>query len=371
MARVVLIGANGHGRHHRRHVAELAERGLVELVGLADPAPVPDAPAGVPLFTDHRELLAAVAADVAIVCTPPHTHLPIGLDVLAAGADLLLEKPPVLDLAQHAALADAAAATGGVIQVGFQALASPALHRLRAAIADGRLGVVRGVSVVAAWQRDDAYWARSPWAGRRTVAGRPTLDGALANAHGHAVMQALAVLDAPVERVEVAWCRVRPMEVEDTATLRLTLAGGAQLLIAVTLAGEEFIDGDLAVVDSTGRAELAFRLDRQGMPGDPEPVLVDGRRSLLENLVAHRRTGEPLLAPLTATARFTAVIEALRAMPAPTEVDPGYVMIHDNVRILRNVNAVLRRCAEEFALLTDVDMPWAANAGGGTANLTG
>ncbi|WP_353939638.1 Gfo/Idh/MocA family oxidoreductase [Micromonospora sp. b486] len=115
--RVALIGANGHGRWHRRTIAGLHAAGRARLVALVDVRPLeaePEAP--VPpeaaVLTDHRTMLAAARPDVVVICTPPHTHLPIALDVLAAGADLLLEKPPVLDLAEHLMLAAAAAAAG-------------------------------------------------------------------------------------------------------------------------------------------------------------------------------------------------------------------------------------------------------------------
>ena len=59
------------------------------------------------------------------------------------------------------------------------------------------------------------------------MAAGPVLDGALVNPFAHAVMQALAVLGAPVERWSRLY-RARPIEVDDTAALRLTLAGGAR-----------------------------------------------------------------------------------------------------------------------------------------------
>lgn len=100
---VALVGANGHGRWHRRAIAPLHAAGRVRLAGLVDVRPLEDEPAapvppGARTFTDHRAMLAAVRPDVVVVCTPPHTHLPIALDALAAGADLLLEKPPVLEI---------------------------------------------------------------------------------------------------------------------------------------------------------------------------------------------------------------------------------------------------------------------------------
>src|SRR5690606_7794169 len=107
-ARVALVGANGHGLWHRRHVAAREDR--VELVALCDPAPIAE-PADAPVpatarrFTDHREMLATVSPDIVIICTPPHTHVPIATDALRAGCDVLLEKPPVLSVAEHHALA--------------------------------------------------------------------------------------------------------------------------------------------------------------------------------------------------------------------------------------------------------------------------
>ena len=123
-ARVALIGATGHGEWHRRAIADLVEAGQVDLVGLCDVREIADAPDGVAVFTDHVTLLERVKPEVVVVCTPPHTHLGIATDVLRAGADLLLEKPPVLDLAEHDALTRVLAETGRVMQVGFQALGS-------------------------------------------------------------------------------------------------------------------------------------------------------------------------------------------------------------------------------------------------------
>lgn len=366
VARVALIGAYGYGAHYRLLLTELAERGIAEMVGIADTAPVPDAPPGVPVFDDHRDLLDAVAADVVIVCTPPRSHLPLALDALNAGADLLLEKPPVLDLAEHHRLSATQAATGRAVQVGFQALASPALARLREQISVGRLGDVRGVSVLAAWQRDDAYYSRSAWAGRRTIRGRPALDGAVANPFAHALMQALALLQREPVRVEAAWSRLRPqIDVDETATVRVTVDGGQQALIAVTVVGEENIDGDLVVHGSAGRAELEFRRDRLRLPGDPKHVAMPGKPTLLENLLAHRRSAEPLLAPLAATAGFTSVMEVLSAMPEPALVDPAWTRVDGPERTLIGVNAALRRCADQFALLSEIGVPWPLATGEG------
>ncbi|WP_326549727.1 Gfo/Idh/MocA family protein [Micromonospora sp. NBC_01813] len=373
--RVALIGANGHGLWHRRQIAPLHDSGALRLVGLVDVRPVgpaPDAPipAGVEVLTDHRRLLARTRPDVVVICTPPYTHLPIALDALAAGADLLLEKPPVLSLDEHRRLAAALARHGRVCQVGFQALGSAALAELTAAATDGRLGTVTGISTVASWQRDDAYYRRSPWAGRRTVDGRPSLDGALANPLAHATMQCLAVAGAvdgsPPVLVELERYRVRPIEVDDTASMRITLESGLAIVVAVTLAGEDFVPGEVLVHGTAGTAVLEYPTDRLRLPAEPTLRPVPGRVGLLENLLAHRRdpVGVPLIAPLARTEPFTGLLEVVQAAVEPQLVGAEHVVATgvagtDRVVTIKGINAMVRRAAAELSLFSELDVAWA------------
>jgi predicted dehydrogenase len=359
-ARVALIGATGHGGWHLRAIAspELAE--LVTLVALGDVNEVPDAPPGVPLFRHHDELLAATKPDVVIVCTPPHTHRPIATAALRAGADVLLEKPPVLDLAEHDELTGVLAETGRVVQVGFQALGSVALTRLRDAIAAGTLGTVTGIAARGAWIRPDAYFRRAAWVGRRTLDGRPVLDGALVNPFAHAVMQVLALLTEPVSTVDVALYRAHDIEVDDTACLRLRTASGPTALIAVTLCGEAFVPGNITVTGTGGTAELEYPTDRLRLPGEAELTAVPGRISLLANVIAHRADpATALLAPLAATREFTALLAPILAA-TPAEVPPGHRRNQpDHVEIV-GVNGAIDAAAERLALFSELpDAEWA------------
>ncbi|WP_250034495.1 Gfo/Idh/MocA family protein [Paractinoplanes maris] len=354
--RVALVGANGHGRWHRRRIAELAAGGLVSLVALADVQPIDPEP-DVAAFTDHRALLATARPDVVVICTPPHTHLPIALDALAAGCDLLLEKPPVTSSAAHETLLAALRSTGRSCQVGFQALGSVAWQRFR----DSLSPAVTGLSAVASWQRDDAYYARSPWAGRRIVGGRPVVDGALVNPLAHAVMQALAAGTAAgagrPRQLEVERYRVRPIDVEDTAFARITFESGLPLMVAVTLAGEDFIAGEIEARGPDGRALLEYPTDRLALPG-AGLADVPGRTDLLSDLLRHRAEGTPLLVPLEATADFTAVLEALTLPEAP---EPHLVeaKVEGANRTIPGINALLRQAAESLALPSELDVPWA------------
>jgi hypothetical protein len=110
---------------------------------------------------------------------------------------------------------------------------------------------------------------------------------------------------------------------------------------------------------------LEYPTDRLALPGDAEPREVPGRVSLLDNLIEHRATSGavPLIAPLARTEPFTALIEVIANAPPPTPIPDRWVATTgaapERHTVIRGVNAVLRRAADELALLSELDVAWA------------
>ncbi len=364
---VALIGASGHGLWHRRLIERTPGLTLCAVSDVRPPQPDPDAPLdGVAVFTDHTEMLAATAPDAVVICTPPHTHLPIARDVLRAGHHVLLEKPPVASLAEHASLVSEAEQAKRPVQVNFQALGSAALARLLAEIDAGNLGEIRAIGVAGTWWRPPAYWVRSPWSGKRLLNGNPVIDGALLNAFAHAVMQGLAVAagagwGAPVD-AEVQRYRAGQIEVEDTGCVRLTFADDRRLTVAVTLAAREFRAGDITVTGSAGTAVLEYPTDRLRLPGSDWASFPD-REDLLLNLLAHRGDPTvPLRAELERTRAFTAVLEAVVAAPPPVPVDQRFLVTHEGGRAIDGVEPAVAAAAAAGVLFSETAFPWTAPA---------
>ena len=369
---VALIGAEGHGRWHRRSMHRLAGEGQIRVAGLSARRPVTDAEdapiAGIPIFTDYRAMLTETRPDIVIICTPPHTHLSMAQDALNVGADLLLEKPPVPTLTEHRRLAVAVHEAGRTCQVNFQARGAAALTEICDAVAGKQLGTVSAVDAVGAWWRPDTYFTRSPWAGRRTLDGHPVMDGALVNPFAHAVMQSLAVADAagaavlPIT-VELERYRSRDIEVDDVACLRLSFADGVRTVIAVTLASATFAAGEIIVTGTDGRAVLEYPKDRVQMPGESELREVPGRVGLLENLIEHRADPSVrLLAPLSRTAIFTMIAEAIVAAPMPVRIDDRYLSPHPDGtgNVVDGIEDLLRSAVARGAMPSELGAPWAA-----------
>src|SRR5262245_4700345 len=111
------------------------------------------AEAGCPFFVDHKELLAEVRPDVAVICVPHPFHAPLALDCFAAGAHVLVEKPIAVEVAEADAMIAAADAAGRLLAVNFQQRFRPAVAYAREMLGRGELGQLLGKICVEPWLR--------------------------------------------------------------------------------------------------------------------------------------------------------------------------------------------------------------------------
>jgi predicted dehydrogenase len=373
-AGVVLVGMHGHGRWHLRNLDRLRQAGApVRLAGVCDTRPVTDDQrdliGDVPVMARLDELLEAVQPDVTIVCTPIHTHSDLALTAASAGSHVLLEKPPTTAVADFERLVSGIAATGRACQVGFQSLGSHAIAFVRSLIAAGAVGKVTGIGAAGAWQRDASYYARAPWAGRRTLGDVAVVDGALTNPFAHATATALALDGASGEDglrdVHVELFHANPIEADDTSCMRLVTAQGTTITVAVTLCAERNAEPYIVVHGTRGRIVLEYRtgrvrLETEGRVESTEHAATD----LLENLVAHISEPDvPLLVPLAATRSFMHVVEAVRVAPDPAEIAPEYRTTDNSGPhprlVVPHIDAAVARAAEELAMFSELDLPWA------------
>jgi predicted dehydrogenase len=112
-----VIGVGALGRHHARHLAALEEADLIGVYDL-DQARAAEVAIelGTTAFADLEALLARVEAVTVAVPTPAHAA--VGLQALARGIPVLMEKPLAASVAEADALIAAAARGGLQLQVG-------------------------------------------------------------------------------------------------------------------------------------------------------------------------------------------------------------------------------------------------------------
>ncbi|MFK4068127.1 Gfo/Idh/MocA family protein [Streptomyces sp. NPDC029674] len=376
---VVLAGARGHGAWHLENIRRLQHAGRVRLVGVCELRPLDGAELTgfdtVQQSDDFAGLLDSTGAAVAVVCTPIPTHTTLALAAAARGVHLLLEKPPAPSYAEFRRMADGAAAAGITVQIGFQSLGSHAIPAIRRLIADGAVGEVTGVGGAGAWVRDEAYFRRAPWAGRRRLDGVDVVDGVLTNPLAHAVATALALADATtaedVSSVETELFRANAIESDDTSCVRVHTAGGARIAVAATLCADTSEEPYVVVHGTRGRITFWYRQDRvevrrEGAGPVPAHTTLHGRTDLLENLVEHLAGRARLLVPPAATGAFMRVVEAVRtapdpvALPAPAwSTAPGE---RAERRIVHGVDELVAVAADTLSLYSELGADWARPA---------
>lgn len=78
-------------------------------------------------YSDYRKLLAEKDLDIALVCTPDHWHALAAIEAMKAGADVYVQKPISVDIAEGKAMLDTARKLKRVVQVGTQRRSTPHL----------------------------------------------------------------------------------------------------------------------------------------------------------------------------------------------------------------------------------------------------
>jgi predicted dehydrogenase len=135
--RVAVVGAGAFGRNHLRVYRELEEAGEpVELAGVVDrdPAVAAEVAAkfGVAGFETIEACLAAVGSlDAASICVPTVHHASAAEPLLAAGLDLLIEKPLAASLADADRILEMSRRHGRIVQAGHLERFNPAVTAAR------------------------------------------------------------------------------------------------------------------------------------------------------------------------------------------------------------------------------------------------
>ncbi|MBX9243688.1 Gfo/Idh/MocA family oxidoreductase [Actinotalea ferrariae] len=171
--------------------------------------------------------------DVAHICTPPGSHVPLAIQCLEAGTAVLLEKPPALSLAEVDRLLAVSDATGTPVSVVFQHRFGAGAHRVRRLLgseAPEGLGRALVATCETLWFRPDAYF-EVPWRGKWEVeGGGPTM--------GHGIHQfdlLLSLLGSWDEVTALAGHLARPTATEDVSMAVVRFADGAMASVVNSL----------------------------------------------------------------------------------------------------------------------------------------
>jgi predicted dehydrogenase len=233
--KVALVGLGMAVTPHAEALKLLADR--VEVVAAFSPSAERRAGFAARFGLPTVDSLAAIEADrsldAVLVLTPPNSHLDVTGRLIAAGHNVLVEKPVEITTARATALVEAAETAGVTLGFVFQNRFRPAALKAHALVASGRLGTLVGISAKTANWRPQSYYDEP---GRGTRA----RDGG-----GVVLTQAIHTLDLmlwiggglPEAVVGFATTTaIHRMETEDLAVAALRWANGALGTVSATTA---------------------------------------------------------------------------------------------------------------------------------------
>lgn len=135
--RPLRVGVAGIGIMGSNHARVLADLPGAELVAVADPDTAQAGRVanflGCEAVADHHALLA-LGLDAVIVAAPTHLHHTVALDVIRAGASVLVEKPVASTVAEGREIVEAARAKGVTLMIGHVERFNPAVQAVKKAI---------------------------------------------------------------------------------------------------------------------------------------------------------------------------------------------------------------------------------------------
>jgi predicted dehydrogenase len=315
--RTAIIGCGGMARHHIQQM--LLQTETTDIVALCEPSPEQysltarvflDAGQVIPPNEPNLErLLQDYPIDVAFIITPHAFHYEQTVACMQAGADVLLEKPMVMNADEACRLIEMRDRTGRLLVVAFPGSLSPRIREAARMLHSGELGKLISIDALA-WQNWGPGTVNS-WRQEPAISG----GGFLFDTGAHMLNTVVDLAGEPFVEV-AAWMSNcgRPVETLSIVIGRL-LSGGL-----VTLHGNGEAIPSCA---STVRVFTSEAILTTGIWGETLKIQRKGNK-----------TARPVAVPLSLGVweEFLQVREGAIENPCPPEVGLRMAQLYDAIK---------------------------------------
>ena len=161
----------GCGRISPNHIEAAKNNGL-DFVAMCDVLPQAMAEktekfnlAHVRQYTDYKVMLAEEKPELVAIATESGEHAHIALDCIAAGCNVIIEKPIALSIQDANAIIAAAKEKGVLVCANHQNRFNKSVQYIRKAMEEGRFGKLFHGTAHIRWNRNQDYYTQAPWRG--------------------------------------------------------------------------------------------------------------------------------------------------------------------------------------------------------------
>jgi predicted dehydrogenase len=284
-----VIGVGLRSSAHLRALAQLRAESKITALSDLESARMEKAAGGLPsrpqMYTDYRELLKDKNVGAVVIVTPGYLHREMALAALAAGKDVVLEKPLAMNYREAADIIRAARKSGRVVCVGMQRRYSRGDIEIRRIVQSGAIGPVKYINY-------EEY--RNDWNPNTSLVtdpktGKKVSWRLLASASGsselefsiHALAMVTSIVESPLVRLSASGGVVhyKDRDTRDLSSMLVDFASGARLNYSFSCfsraaGGKMLIVGDNGVLRRDGgKLMMAKGLDK---PLAPVEVSDDG-----------------------------------------------------------------------------------------------
>lgn len=116
-------------------------------------------------YTDYREMLRVEKPELVAIATESGKHESIALNCIAAGCNVIIEKPIALSMRGARAIVEAGKRAGVLVCANHQNRMNRSVRHIREALETGRFGKLSHGAAHVRWNRSRDYYEQAPWRG--------------------------------------------------------------------------------------------------------------------------------------------------------------------------------------------------------------
>ena len=206
-------------------------------------------------YTDYEELFRKEKIDVAHICLPHFLHYPAAKKAAEAGINIFAEKPLALNAKEGQEYCKLEETHKVKICLCLQNRLNNTSQTLYGLLRKSEYGKVTGIRGSVAWYRSKEYYNEGPWRGVMSESG----GGCMINQAIHTIdlMQYFAGASVTSVKGTIGQVLDSGIEVEDTATGRITFENGASGLFTASVAN--YADENVEISVSCEKANFILR----------------------------------------------------------------------------------------------------------------